>query len=107
MSVDQKNISIDLSRNFLEVSCENLEFLSWITEKPDYFKNINSYIFRKNVESDTITFGRLKEMLPNFEKKCVSYTALTTISFLLIFTFFNVIIGGMLYRYIWRIRYLY
>ena len=37
----------------------------------------------------------------------MSYTALITVSSLLILTFFVVILGGLLYRYRWRIRYLY
>ena len=107
LSVDQNNISIDLSHNLLEVSCENLEFLTWITENPNYFKNINSYIFRRNGETNTITFDWLKEKLPDIKKNCVPYTALITVSSLLILTFFIVVIGGMLYRYRWRLRYLY
>lgn len=107
LSLDDKNISIDLSHNFLEVSCENLEFLSWITENPHNFKNIDSYTFRKNGESEIISFNQLKEMLSNINKQCVSYTALISVSYLLILTFFIVILGGILYRYRWRLRYLY
>ena len=105
--VNNKNFSIDLSHNLLEVSCQNLQFLSWITRHQDCFKNINSYTFRKNGESATITFDRLREMLPNIKKQCASYTALITGSSLLILTFFIVVIGGILYRYRWRLRYLY
>ena len=65
MTANQYNISIDLSNNFLEVSCENLEFLTWLTENPTNFKNINSYIFRRNGESSKISFVRLQETLPN------------------------------------------
>ena len=107
LSLDDKNISIDLSHNFLEVSCENLEFLIWITENPHNFKNIDSYTFRKNGESEIISFNQLKEMLSNINKQCVSYTALISVSYLLILTFFIVILGGILYRYRWRLRYLY
>ena len=107
MTVDKNNISIDLSHNFLDVSCENLEFLSWITENPHVFKSINSYIFRRNGESDKITFDKIKEMLPNIKKQCVSYTALIIVSSLIVLTFFIVILGGVLYRYRWRLRYLY
>ena len=107
LTVNKNNISIDLSHNFLEVSCENLEFLTWITEKSDYFKNVKLYIFRRNRESDKIKFDKLKEMLPNIKKQCMSYIALITVSSMLILTFFIFILGGLLYRYKWRLRYLY
>ncbi|MEW8546867.1 MAG: leucine-rich repeat protein, partial [Candidatus Thiodiazotropha sp.] len=79
LTVDKNNITIDLSLNILEVSCENLEFLKWITENPRYFKNINSYSFRRSGESRTMNYDWLKETLPNIKKNCVSFTALITI----------------------------
>ena len=108
LKADQKkNISIDLSNNTLEVSCENLEFLTWITDNPICFINRQYYIFRKNGESAIMTFEQLKESLPNITKNCVSYTALITVSSLLILTFVIVVIGGVLNRYKWRVKYLY
>ena len=40
-----KNVTIDMSKNLIHLSCDQLPFLSWMSGHNEYFKNIHSYQF--------------------------------------------------------------
>ena len=101
-----KNVVIDLSRNMLSLSCDNLEFLRWLKEHSYYFMDIQSYTFREN-NGTLKTYSNFVAGFDNLQKSCQSYTAVIIVSTLCISVFISLIVGGLVYRYRWRLRYLY
>ena len=105
---ENRDISIDLTNNTLSVSCENIQFLSWLTENPDYFISIDKYIFRENDNINVILhYDEMLELLPTLRKRCISYTALIAVSSIVILAFIVLVASGVLYRYRWRLKYMY
>ena len=104
---ESQNVSIDLSNNVLDMSsCANVEFLSWMLQHQQYFVNINNYTFRVYSEK-TISFKDFVNAFDTFEKSCHSYTALIMVTSLCIALFMFIVTSGIIYRYRWRLRYLY
>ncbi|KAH3893721.1 hypothetical protein DPMN_017871 [Dreissena polymorpha] len=63
-------------------------------------------IFRFVTSDDvTITFDKMMTDLDHLASRCRSYVAVIIIGLLAFATFLSVIIGGVIYRYRWRIRY--
>ena len=101
-----KNVVIDLSRNMLSLSCDNLDFLRWLKEHSNYFTDIQSYTFRRN-NGSVINYANFVASFDGLQKSCRSYTAVIIVSTLCMSVFFSLIVGGLMYRYRWRLRYLY
>ena len=102
-----KNISIDLSDNIIDAEdCNNLDFLSWIIQHPQSFSNIDSYTFFKTGHVQ-ISFQELKDTFSQIQKGCQTYTGIIILATLFIMAMVSVIIGGIIYRYRWRLRYFY
>ena len=103
----KKNISIDLSNNTLSVSCENIEFLTWVTENTEFFINLNEYTFHDNGGTAVLNFDSVLALLPSLQKRCIPYGVLIAIFSLIILVFFVLVSSGILHRYRWRLKYLY
>ena len=99
--------TINLKNNTLEISCENVEFLEWISDHPRIFEGIESYTYRSNGITCVLTYDELKQRFISLTKSCKNYTAVIIISTILIVGFIVCILGGLGYRYRWRLRYLY
>ena len=102
-----KTASIDISGNEIDLSCGNFAFLSWMINHPKYFANIDEYIFRDNGHDKVITYYELLNTFEKFEKGCRTYTSIIVVSSLFITVSISIIIGGIIYRYRWRLRYMY
>ena len=102
-----KNISIDLSGNILDAeNCKHLKFLSWLLQYPMYFTNINAYIFK--TDNGEMSFDKLKYYFNEVEKRCdKTYEIISISASLFILVSIVIIIGGIIYRYRWRLRYFY
>ena len=100
-------ISIDLKDNSLEISCENLHFLQWILDHSNYFKHLNFYTYRINGQSKVLCEKDLKKTVDSLTKSCKSYTTAIVLSTFFIVGFLCIIVLGIVYRYRWRLRYLY
>ena len=103
---NSQSIDIDLSNNLLEISCKNIEFLSWLKNHKKNLSNIEKYQFLKD-GGKNISFLEMSESFDMFEKHCRNYTSIYIVSVCFILIFICVIVGGILHRYRWRIRYLY
>ena len=101
-----KNITIDLSGNEITVSCSNIDFLTWMMEHDHYFKNIHTYKFRKDGGS-SVSYQNMVSSLDRLQKGCKTYTLLICLSVAIITSFVGIIIGGLCYRFRWRLRYFY
>ena len=98
------NISIDLSNNSLTLSCVNLELIRWIQGHQQYFVNVESYSFL-NDSGETIMLKDINTEL--LDRSCRNYTVIIVFSVIFILTFVSIAISGMVYRYRWRLRYMY
>lgn len=103
---NSKNMTIDLSNNLIHLSCKHLPFLSWMSDHNGYFKNIQSYQFRKKDDS-IISFNEFRQNLERLQKNCRSYTAIYIVVAISMTAFIGLLLGGFAYRFRWRIRYLY
>ena len=102
-----KTVSIDLSGNNIDAEdCKNLEFLSWILQHPMYFYNIDTYSFYKT-NHYPVSFQELNKTFSEIQKGCQTYTVLIILASMFKTTIVSFIIGGMIYRYRWRLRYFY
>ena len=102
-----RNVSVDLSNNTLEISCENLEFLEWIVQHPNYFKRLDKYMYRSNNDIKVMKSKELERKVESLKKNCKNYTAVIVVSMIFIVGFIVCLLGGLVYRYRWRLRYLY
>ena len=103
---NSQSIDIDLSNNLLEISCKNIELLSWLKHHKKNLSNIEKYQFLKD-DGKNISFLEMSESFDMFEKHCRNYTSIYIVSVCFILIFICVTVGGILHRYRWRIRYLY
>ena len=105
--ISGKNISIDLSDNILDAqNCKNVKFLSWLIQHPKYFTNINMYTFYKTGHVKVL-FQEMNDTFSQIQKGCETYTGIIIPTSLFIMGMVAVVIGGILYRYRWRLRYFY
>ena len=102
-----QNMSIDLSNNLLEISCENINFLEWIIKHPNSLKNLDSYNYRINTNATVLKLADLERRVESLTKKCKSYSAVIIISTIIIIGFVFILFAGLIYRYRWRLRYLF
>ena len=104
MTKSSNNISIDLSNNSLTLSCANLELIRWIQGHQQYFVNVESYSFL-NDSGEIIMFKDINTEL--LDRSCRNYTVIIVFSVIFILTFISIAVSGMVYRYRWRLRYMY
>ncbi|XP_062569861.1 toll-like receptor 4, partial [Saccostrea cucullata] len=107
-AISQKNIlSLNLKGNELRCDCENLDFVKWIISS----KNINFLHFDEYVcsssNSSGIPFSEIENRLQMLEKQCSSYTLIIVIMTSLTIVVLTITISRILYRYRWKLRYMY
>ena len=103
----RRDISVDLSNNTLELSCENLEFLNWIADHPSHFETVNSYTYRLKGHTMVLSVTELNTMLTSVGKSCSNYAAVIIVATMFIVGVATSIAMGIVYRFRWRLRYLY
>lgn len=102
----QPNLTINIMGNQLECSCEQLETLKWFLLNQNMFKYfINNSCILPN--KTTISFRSLKPIVSELIKTCPNYFPLIMIVFGIVSVVMAIIIGGIVYRYRWKIRYMY
>ncbi|XP_062587183.1 toll-like receptor 4 [Saccostrea cucullata] len=107
-AISQRNIlSLNLKGNELRCDCETLDFVKWIISS----KNINFLHFDEYVcfssNSSGIPFSEIENRLQMLEKQCSSYTLIIVIMTSLTIVVLTITISRILYRYRWKLRYMY
>ncbi|VDI52582.1 Hypothetical predicted protein [Mytilus galloprovincialis] len=102
----QTHLKIDLSHNILECSCPSLVFLRWMFDNQELFYNKDSYKCKSD-NGTIIVLSRLQNTVSVLQKSCASYTVLTIGISVLVVAVILILVGGLLYRYRWRLRYAY
>ncbi|KAH3754681.1 toll-like receptor 4 [Dreissena polymorpha] len=112
------NLTLDLTDNVLTCSCDNLEVLEWILEHTLPTSNsliviISICYYTHNVSSElpspVLISGKedLYFQVAFLQKFCLSYTPLLISLVVILFVIFNIIIGAIIHRFRWKIRYWY
>ncbi|XP_052253929.1 toll-like receptor 4 [Dreissena polymorpha] len=101
---DRSKFSINLQKNSLTYDCNNQEFLHWLIQHKANMVGFRGYIFISSDEK-SITCDKMMTDLDRLESRCKSYVAVIIVGVLALATFLSLIIGGVIYRYRWRIRY--
>ena len=101
-----RNMTIDMSKNLIHLSCKYLSFLSWMLDHHEYFKNIHSYRFHEK-DGTVVSFSEFRPALERLQKNCQSYTAVYIVAAISMTAFVGLLLGGFGYRFRWRIRYFY
>ena len=106
----ENQISLDLTGNTLMCSCDTLNFLRWIHHqnqvKTILFVNFESYHCEFS-NSSRVNFQHFSELLLRLESQCSSYISIIILSAVATTAFITIIVGGVLFRYRWKIRYIY
>lgn len=98
---------INLYKNPLHCSCESLEFLKWMNRSTRvHFIHMENYTchFANGTKG---AIGDIQSLVVRMERQCAKYSTLITMCVLGMFVFFIVVVKGLLYRYKWRIKYMY
>lgn len=100
------NLRIDMSNNPFQCSCKRETFLQWMLANQRLFYNFQTYqcfLYNGTVAS----FGTLESTLIQLDRECSTYVWLIVGVVGAIVLSVSVIIGGLVYRYRWKLRYLY
>ena len=111
ISATSDGLIIDLSENDILCTCDTLDFLKWVHHHSTggriiFFKNLKTYECTFQNSSKYSLF-HLPYIIDNLEKQCSTYTGLIVGSAIIISVLIVIMIGGILYRNRWKLRYIY
>ncbi|KAH3773598.1 toll-like receptor 4 [Dreissena polymorpha] len=96
---------LDLQNNSLDYSCENQDFLNWLNEHKSNMNAFEMYVFR-------LSDGRIMDVtwfqndISYLAGNCRSYTLLIVLCCIGISSALVTVVGGVIYRHRWKLRYL-
>ncbi|CAC5418238.1 unnamed protein product [Mytilus coruscus] len=102
----KSNLTIDLSNNLLKSSCQNLIFLQWVDVNFGLLVNTDQYTCQFD-NNDVVHMTNVDEIVKQLEKECSSYTTLIICITMGIILTCVILFVALLFRYRWRLRYLY
>ncbi|XP_076071675.1 toll-like receptor 4 [Mytilus galloprovincialis] len=96
------NVSINMLNNPLHCSCDSVTFFEWIQKHSKHFLHFKNYTcsYKGDIYEINTATMRLK-------KDCASYIEVVVLSVILIITFIAVVCTLLVYRFRWKLRYLY
>ncbi|OWF56550.1 Toll-like receptor 6 [Mizuhopecten yessoensis] len=100
------NLTIDLSNNRLVCSCLTLPSIRWINLNQRVFKRFETYSCSLDNET-RVLFSDLDTTLRQLEKDCTSYIGLIGGVLSAIVFCIAILVFGLVFRYRWKLRYLY
>ncbi|CAC5402894.1 TLR13 [Mytilus coruscus] len=101
-----KQLTIDLSKNTLQCTCKTISFLRWVIESNVIFVDLQEYTCTLE-DSSIIRMNPFQYKVLQLEKSCQSYLGLIIgVSLALLFVIMTVT-ASLMYRFRWKIRYMY
>lgn len=103
----KKILHVNVTGNRLACICEQMEFLKWMAKSKNVkFMQFDDYLctFRNSFKAN---FSGIDNLVQVMEKHCASYIVTIVILTSLIFITLTTIFGRILYRYRWKLRYMY
>ena len=105
MSREQKEFIVDMSNNPIKCTCKHEKFLTWMVKHRSCFVDFETYNFTDD-NGGHLTYDGCIERVKNFSKTCPSFTLLIILCTVGITLFLSLIIGGLVYKNRWKLRYL-
>ncbi|CAG2210837.1 unnamed protein product [Mytilus edulis] len=102
----KSTFAIDLSNNVLSCNCRTVGFLEWIVNNLDHFRNNDNYKCKLD-NNTTINMHNFRTIVSQLAKDCNSYSTLVICVTLGIVVFLITLCAGLMYRYRWKLRYMY
>ena len=101
------SINVHLSGNSLICSCETLDFLKWMrNSKKIHFVEKRNYTCSFGTKT-LVLIDELDTILQQLEKTCSSYTLIIVVMTILIIVIMTTTLSRILYRFRWKLRYMY
>ncbi|CAC5423164.1 unnamed protein product [Mytilus coruscus] len=96
-------LTVDMSGNPIKCTCDLIEFIQWLATTKVQLNNM----LQQECDSMKMYLNNSKTVYDQLKKKCSSYvtTVVAVVSGMVVFVI--TMIGELLYRYRWKIRYLY
>ncbi|XP_046375767.1 toll-like receptor 4 [Haliotis rufescens] len=101
-----KGLLIVLQRNRWRCTCETLSFLKWLNIKGSSVYDMEE-LSCTEVDGGEKDMANLPEIIMELEKNCASYTGVVIGMVSLIMLVLALTVTGVVYRYRWKLRYLY
>ncbi|XP_076082951.1 toll-like receptor 4 [Mytilus galloprovincialis] len=100
------NFTIDLSENPIQCICSNINFIRWMAATKIRFKGLTSYSCQLS-NLTKISLAHPKDLEQMLEKECSSYLGLILGMCSALVLSVVTVTTGIVYRYRWKLRYLY
>ncbi|XP_052079310.1 toll-like receptor 4 [Mytilus californianus] len=101
-----KQLKIDLSNILFNCSCKNLYFLQWMNANVDMFIFKHKYTCRFD-NNDVVYLTNVNDIVKQLEKECSSHTTLIICVTIGVNTALVILFAGLMFRFRWKLRYLY
>lgn len=98
------NLTIDMSGNPFQCSCDTWKFINWLFVNREHFKSFDSYTCRYNDNENPIT---IDEAHTNLDRDCRTNIWILVISICCIIAVLAFICAILVYRFRWKLRYWY
>lgn len=102
----KSDLKINLLNNTFECSCLTYSTLTWISENIHHFLHSENYKCQ-NDDGTIIALNNIKERVDHLAKACTSHTILIICIIVGLITVCFVTAIGLVYRYRWKLRYIY
>ncbi|CAC5386326.1 TLR13 [Mytilus coruscus] len=102
----KNNLTLDLSNNPLACNCKTIDFIKWISETDVHLLRRHQYECLQE-DSTKILLHQPRSVYQHLEKECSSYGYVIAGVSVAIIIFIIILFFGVMYRYRWKLRYLY
>ncbi|XP_046566802.1 toll-like receptor 4 [Haliotis rubra] len=103
--LNSKHLRVDFQGNSLQCNCLTLKSLQWINKNSNRFVNMQGLECTFNDKNINLT--NIRNIVLQLEKTCASYVGLMIGILTIVMLVMALSIAGVLFRYRWKLRYLY
>ncbi|BFZ00798.1 hypothetical protein BsWGS_03837 [Bradybaena similaris] len=100
-------ITVDMAGCPIQCDCFNLDFLKWMVKSPAFDKNFTGYKCRSQDTSVTYILDGYEATIRDLDRQCAKNYPLFLVIMAATLILFCVVMGAVIYRFRWKIRYLY
>ena len=107
LSKNSPRFRLIFSGNPIRCDCENLDFIRWVSSSKNIAFEKSDFCITTKAENGRVYMTNIAEFHVQLEKNCKSYIGLIISTICLVIVIVTAIFGVIVYRYRWKIRYLY
>ncbi|XP_052085781.1 toll-like receptor 4 [Mytilus californianus] len=97
---------LDLRGNPIQCTCKNIKFLKWIASTKVNLQSVSSYLCEFANETKVL-LKNPTELYKSMEKECSSSWEVILVVSITFIIFVVILVCGLIYRYRWKLRYLF